>query len=95
MSTPSSQANPVTAEAITTVLAARFQPSLLQVVDDSASHAGHAGANGTGAGTHFTVTIAAPALQGLGRVAAHRLVYDALRDQFDQGLHALALHIRP
>ncbi len=94
MSTPNSPATAVTAEAITQVLVAHFQPTHLEVVDDSASHAGHAGANGTGAGTHFTVTIGAPALQGLRRVAAHRLVYDALRDQFDQGLHALALHIR-
>lgn len=85
---------PVTAEAITQVLQTRFQPTELLVQDDSASHAGHAGANGTGMGTHFTVTLAAPGLAGLSRVAAHRLVYDVLREQFDQGLHALALHIR-
>ena len=86
---------PLTADTIAQVLRTRLQPTHLEVSDDSASHAGHAGANGTGSGTHFSVTIAAPALQGLGRVAAHRLVYDALQDQFDQGLHALALHIRP
>lgn len=85
---------PVTAEAITEVLRAHFRPTELHVQDDSASHAGHVGANGTGQGTHFSVTIAAPALTALGRVAAHRLVYDVLRDQFDQGLHALALHVR-
>ena len=66
-------------------------PSSLQVIDESAAHAGHAGANGTGAGTHFRVRIATPAFAGKSRVQRHRLVYDALHDFLDQGLHALAI----
>ena len=68
-----------------------LQPSSLQVIDESAAHAGHAGANGTGAGTHFRVRIATPAFAGKSRVQRHRLVYDALHDFLDQGLHALAI----
>ena len=70
----------------------RLQPSALEVIDESGQHAGHAGANGTGFGTHFRVRIAAPAFAGLGRVARHRLVYDALDDFIArQGVHALAI----
>ena len=70
----------------------RFEPSALEVLDESGQHEGHAGANGTGFGTHFRVRITAPAFAGLGRVARHRLVYDALQDFIDrQGVHALAI----
>lgn len=68
-----------------------LQPSRLEVIDESYQHAGHAGANGLGAGTHFRVRIASPYFTGKGRVACHRLVYDALRDFIDRGLHALAI----
>ena len=68
-----------------------LQPSTLVVIDESADHAGHAGANGTGAGTHFRVRIAAAAFDGKSRVQRHRLVYDALHDFMAQGLHALAI----
>ena len=68
-----------------------LQPSTLVVIDESADHAGHSGANGTGAGTHFRVRIAAAAFDGKSRVQRHRLVYDALQDFLDQGLHALAI----
>lgn len=69
----------------------RLQPSRLEVVDESAAHAGHAGVNGSGFGTHFRVRIDAPAFGGRSRVARHRLVYDALRDFLEQGVHALAI----
>jgi BolA protein len=69
----------------------RLQPTRLEVVDESGQHAGHAGANGSGFGTHFRVRIASHLFTGLTRVARHRLVYDALQDFIDQGLHALAI----
>jgi len=68
-----------------------LQPSHLEVIDESAQHHGHAGANGTGFGTHFRVRISAAAFAGKSAVARHRLVYDALQDFMDQGLHALAI----
>ncbi len=68
-----------------------LEPTRLEVIDESYQHAGHAGANGLGAGTHFRVKIASPFFTGKARVARHRLVYDALRDFMEQGLHALAI----
>ena len=68
-----------------------LQPTALTVLDESAAHAGHTGANGTGFGTHFRVRIASELFAGRTRVQRHRLVYDALQDFIDQGLHALAI----
>ncbi|MEK9802614.1 MAG: BolA family protein [Curvibacter sp.] len=69
----------------------RLQPTHLEVIDESAAHAGHAGANGTGWGTHFRVRIATPLFTDRTRVARHRLVYDALQDFIAQGVHAIAI----
>lgn len=69
-------------------LTAAVAPLSLTVRDDSAQHAGHAGAS---AGGHFTVTIVAAAFAGKPRVARHRLVYDALADAMQRGIHALAI----
>jgi BolA protein len=80
-----------TATALEARLRERLRPSQLQVIDESADHAGHVGANGTGFGTHFRVRIATPMFEGLSRVQRHRLVYDALQDYIDAGLHALAI----
>lgn len=89
-----SHSSPVpTADALQAALDAALTPSRLEVFDESAAHAGHAGANGLGYGTHFRVRIAAPAFTGKSRVAQHRLVYDALRHFTDAGLHALAIEI--
>jgi BolA protein len=68
-------------------------PSRLEVIDESAAHAGHSGANEQGFGSHFRIRIASPAFAGKSRVARHRLVYDALQNFIDQGLHALAIEI--
>jgi BolA protein len=81
----------ITAQALHQRLAERLAPTRLEVLDESAAHAGHAGADGTGFGTHFRVRIDSPLFEGQPRVARHRLVYDALRDFIDAGLHALAI----
>ena len=81
----------ITAEALRARLEELLQPTQLEVVDESWQHAGHAGADGTGFGTHFRVRIASPLFAGRPRVAQHRLVYDALREFVDRGLHALAI----
>lgn len=83
------------ATAIEACLRQALSPTSLEVIDESAAHAGHAGANGLGHGTHFRVRIGGPAFAGRSRVAQHRLVYDALRKFTDAGLHALAIEIRP
>ena len=69
----------------------RLAPTRLEVLDESHQHKGHAGANGSGFGTHFRVKVASQMFTGLSRLARHRLVYDALQDFIDQGLHALAI----
>ena len=83
----------ITAAALHARLVDVLHPTHLQVLDESAAHAGHAGADGTGSGTHFRVRISAPSLAGKPRVAQHRLVYDALHDFLQRGLHALAIEI--
>jgi len=69
----------------------KLQPGVLEVIDESAAHAGHAGSNGTPYGTHFRVRIASPFFTDIPRVARHRLVYDALQDFIEQGVHAIAI----
>ena len=81
----------ITADALRERLAELLAPTSLEVIDESAAHAGHAGADGTGSGTHFRVRIASPRFAGCSRVACHRLVYDALHDFVARGLHALAI----
>jgi BolA protein len=82
---------PITAEALQRRLQEVLQPSRLEVIDESQAHAGHAGANGTGYGTHFRVRIDCLQFAGKSRLGRHRLVYDALRDFLDGGVHALAI----
>ena len=87
------QALPVGVREIEQQLKERLQPTILEVLDESAAHAGHAGANADGFGSHFRVRITSPAFEGKSRVACHRLVYDAMQNFIDQGLHALAIEI--
>ena len=92
-STSHNPALPVRVKDIEHQLQTRFQPTRLEVLDESAAHAGHAGANAEGFGSHFRVRIASAVFDGKTRVASHRLVYDAMQNFFDQGLHALAIEI--
>ena len=80
-----------TADQLAQRLRERLDPVRLEVLDESHQHHGHAGANGTGFGTHFRVRMASHRFTGVSRVARHRLVYDALQDFIVQGLHALAI----
>ena len=80
-------------QAISQRLNERLSPTQLEVIDESADHAGHVGANAEGFGTHVRVRIASPAFAGKTRVARHRLVYDAMQNFIDEGLHALAIEI--
>ena len=73
------------------VLSEAFSPSALAVRNDSARHAGHAGA---GQESHFHVEIEAAAFTGKSRVERHRMVYAALEAEFEGGLHALQVKAR-
>lgn len=80
-----------TAEAVEAVLRSALEPTELDVIDDSHLHAGHAGAR---EGGHYTVRILSERFEGMGRVARHRLVYDALQGLIRSGIHALAIQAR-
>ena len=84
---------PALAQAMQQRLAEKLNPTVVEVADESAAHTGHAGANGTGFGTHFRVRIASPLFTGRSRVAQHRLVYDALQEFIDQGVHAIVIEV--
>jgi BolA family transcriptional regulator, general stress-responsive regulator len=77
-------------ERIVTRLKEGLEPQLLDIVDESDRHTGHAGAR-EGGGTHYRVRIVSGRFAGLNRVARHRLVYQLLPTEFADGLHALAL----
>ncbi|OIQ44586.1 MAG: BolA family transcriptional regulator [Roseobacter sp. MedPE-SW] len=68
-----------------------FEPTELEVVDDSNSHIGHAGHDGSGE-SHFNVRIRAAAFDGQNRLQQHRAVHKALGDIVPR-IHALALEI--
>jgi BolA protein len=76
---------------IRTRLEAALDPALLEVRNDSARHAGHAGDDGSGE-SHWHVTIRAAAFAGRGRLARHRLVHEALGDAMGR-IHALSLDL--
>jgi BolA protein len=79
-------------ERIRSALEAAFQPSELEVVDDSHKHAGHAGArDGRG---HFTVRIVSEAFAGMPPLARHRAVYAALGEMMQTDIHALSIDAR-
>jgi BolA protein len=69
-----------------------FAPDLLEVVNDSHRHAGHAGDDGTGE-THFNVNIRAAAFAPMSRLQRHRAVHGALGPELIGRIHALALDI--
>ncbi len=84
-----------------------LQPALLEVVDDSAAHAGHAGAaqhaaslgledgaEGKSAESHFVLTIVSNAFVGKPLVARHRMIYELLGDLMKTRIHALKIDAR-
>jgi BolA protein len=81
------------AQEITQLLTAAFAPSSLAVINDSASHSGHMGDDGSGE-SHFTVEIESVAFAGVSRVQRQRLINAALGDIPGQRVHALAIKAR-
>lgn len=70
-------------------LAAALPSELIEIQDDSALHAGHAGAREGGG--HYRLTIVSAAFEGRSTVARHRLIYHALGDMMKKDIHALAI----
>ena len=77
-------------DAIQDKLTAAFQPTRLEIVDDSDRHAGHAGTR-EGGESHFNVTIESPAFSGTSRVARQRMVHHALAEELAGPVHALSV----
>ena len=77
-------------EHIYTCLSEKFQAEHVEVVNDSAKHQHHAASPQTGA-SHFAVTISSAQFQGCTRIERHRMVYDALQEALDSGVHALQI----
>jgi BolA family transcriptional regulator, general stress-responsive regulator len=77
--------------ALRAALERTLTPRSLEIVDDSARHAGHAGA---AAGGHFRVTLVAEAFRGRSQLERHRLVYDAVAPLMQRGVHALNIEAR-
>lgn len=78
---------------IAALLEQHLKPTRLQVVDESAMHAGHAGA-APGGQTHYRVMIVSEEFRGQSRVARSRTVHKLLEQEFTSGMHALALTLR-
>jgi BolA protein len=81
------------ADRIRHILQTRFAPAEVVVEDESARHAGHAGA-APGGETHYAVQVVSPAFRGMSRLARSRAVHAALAEEFASGLHALSLRLR-
>lgn len=79
-----------TSKIIREKIEAALNPLQIRILDESAHHAGHAGAR-EGGESHFRVEIVAKQFEGLSRVARHRLIYAALGNAFSEGLHALQI----
>lgn len=83
--------NPPVMAQIRTALECSLAPRSLEIIDDSARHAGHEGAR---SGGHFRVTLVADAFRGRSQLERHRLVYAALAPLMGSGVHALNIVAR-
>lgn len=73
-------------------LRAAFQPTKLELIDESNQHHGHAGAHPSGE-SHFRLKISAPGFSGKSRVEQHRMINQALAHELKTRVHALAIEV--
>lgn len=71
-----------------------LNPHFLKVIDQSQEHAGHSGNPDGSLESHFSIEIAAKELENLPLVKQHRIINELVKEEFDQGLHALSIKIR-
>jgi BolA protein len=81
--------SPVTTVQSIERLLAGLEPEFIELSDDSARHAGHAGARSGGG--HYQLTVVSPRFAGKSRLERHRMVYAALGSLMQREIHALAL----
>ena len=82
------------AKELETLLRASLVASHVEVIDESAMHAGHAGARERKGAGHYRATVVSARFEGLGLVARHRLVNDAVGERFRDAVHALSITAR-
>lgn len=70
-----------------------LSPLRLELLDESAKHAGHAGAR-PGGNTHWKLTIVSAAFAGSSTVARHRMIYEALGELMRDPIHALSINAK-
>ena len=66
-----------------------LQPLSIELIDDSAKHAGHAGAKSGGG--HYRLNIVSPRFSGVPTIERHRLIYEALGGLMQRQIHALSI----
>ena len=81
-----------TPEKIEAIVRRRFRPVQFELRDDSAKHAGHAGA--TSGGGHYHLLLVSAEFEGRSRIEQHRMVYEALAGLIPDEIHALGLTTR-
>ena len=79
---------------IRAALEAAFEPTNLEIANESNLHAGHNPEAAATNDTHYRIRIAASSLSGKSRVNQHREINAALKFAFDEGLHALAIEVK-
>ncbi len=84
---------PQIADRIREKIETQLQTTDYVLTDESGKHAGHAGARPEGE-THFHLRVVAPVFSGLSRVARQRLIYDLLKAEMDERVHALSLELK-
>jgi BolA family transcriptional regulator, general stress-responsive regulator len=89
--TPAAARNRAVLEQLRAALQGALAPRSLEILDDSARHAGHAGA---ASGGHYKVTLVAEAFRGRSQLERHRLVYQAAAALMQHGVHALNIVAR-
>ncbi|KAF3982383.1 MAG: BolA family transcriptional regulator [Methylococcales symbiont of Hymedesmia sp. n. MRB-2018] len=77
------------ADLIKQQLTTALKPESIELIDDSAAHAGHAGAKGGG---HYNVTIVAQIFDGKSLLQRHQLIYQALSELMKKDIHALGIN---
>ncbi len=71
------------------LLAEGLATELIEIVDESHLHAGHAGA--ASGGGHYRIRVVSARFEGVNKVGRHKLVYDCLREMMQKDIHALAM----
>jgi BolA protein len=79
----------MTTDIIKQKLEQAFKPTLIEIIDNSADHAGHAGNKGGG---HYYVTLVSDAFEGKSLVQRHQSVYQALGEMMKDEIHALGIN---